>query len=122
MWNLNGSRTRGLVCSPLEMLCVRVLSEWRRVLNTEMAMQCDAKILAIRVLAAEILCDVPPRCENTSDAAMPPTQCVWHSSPCCLQKDVLEAGPLCHSAVKRAESKIAWCRSILLFLRRTYWG
>ena len=42
--------------------------EWRRVLNTEMAMRCDATILALRVLAAEILCDAPPRCENTSDA------------------------------------------------------
>ena len=44
--------------------------EWRRVLqlNTEMAMRCDAKILVMRVLAAEILCDAPPRCENTSDA------------------------------------------------------
>ena len=39
----------------------------RRVLNTEMAMWCDPKILG-RVLAAEILCDAFPRCENTSDA------------------------------------------------------
>ena len=36
--------------------------------NVDMAMRCDAKILAMRVLAAEILCDVLPRCENTSDA------------------------------------------------------
>ena len=34
----------------------------------ETAMRCDAKILAMRVLAAEILCDALPRCENTSDA------------------------------------------------------
>ena len=33
----------------------------------ETAMRCDAKILAMRVLAAEILCDALPRCENTSD-------------------------------------------------------
>ena len=38
------------------------------VLNTEMAMRCDAEILAMRVLVAEILCDALPRCENTSDA------------------------------------------------------
>ena len=38
------------------------------MLNTEKAMRCDAKILAMRVLAAEILSDALPRCENTSDA------------------------------------------------------
>ena len=31
-------------------------------------MRCDAKILAMRILAAEILCDALPRCRNTSDA------------------------------------------------------
>ena len=42
---------------------------WRGcVLSTEMAMRCDAKILAMRVLAAKILCDALPRCENTGDA------------------------------------------------------
>ena len=30
--------------------------EWRCVLNTEMEMRCDGKMLAMRVLAAEILC------------------------------------------------------------------
>ena len=40
--------------------------ERRCVLNTKW--RCDAKILAMRVLAAEILCDALPRCENTSDA------------------------------------------------------
>ena len=33
-----------------------------------MAMRCDAKILAMRLFAAEILCDVLPQCKNTSDA------------------------------------------------------
>ena len=42
--------------------------ERRCVVNAEMAMRCDAKILAMRVLVAEILCDALPRCENTSDA------------------------------------------------------
>ena len=39
-------------------------------------MRCDAKIPAMRVLAAESLCDALPRCENTSDcdSAMPATQ------------------------------------------------
>ena len=41
--------------------------ERRLVIYMEMAMRRDAKILAMRVLAAEILCDAPPRCENTSD-------------------------------------------------------
>ena len=41
--------------------------ERRFVLYMEMAMRCDAKIVAIRVLVAEILCDALP-CENTSDA------------------------------------------------------
>ena len=36
--------------------------------NPEVAMRCDAKILAMRILAAEILCDALPRCKNTSDA------------------------------------------------------
>ena len=30
--------------------------------------RCDAKILAMRILAAEILCDAFPRCKNSSDA------------------------------------------------------
>ena len=42
--------------------------ERRCVVNTEMAMRCDAEILAMRALVAQILGDAPPRCENTSDA------------------------------------------------------
>ena len=42
--------------------------ERRCVLNMEMAMRCDAKILAMHILAAEILRDALPRCKNTSDA------------------------------------------------------
>ena len=34
------------------------------MLSTEMAMRCDAKILAMRALAAKILCDALPRCEE----------------------------------------------------------
>ena len=80
---LKGRRAmkRGLVpglSGPYRAMRAAMRCEWRRVLNTEMAMRCDAKILAMRVLAAEILCDAPPRCKNTSDA-MP--RC-WPLSSC----------------------------------------
>ena len=39
--------------------------ERRCVVNTEMAMRCDAKILAMRVLAAEILCQMRSRDAKT---------------------------------------------------------
>ena len=63
--------------------------ERRCVLNTEMPMRCDAKILAMRVLAAEILCcarrcDALPRCENASDAM----------SRCAIQSKCAENRPL----------------------------
>ena len=62
--NLCGQKLSGLYRA----MRAAMRCEWRRVLKTEMAMRCDAKILAMHVLATEILCDVPPRCENTSDA------------------------------------------------------
>ena len=62
------------------------------MLNTEMAMRCDAKSLAMRLLAAEILCDAPPRCENTSDA-MP--RCRPLSSHALSILSVDDLGDLC---------------------------
>ena len=53
----------------MEMLHKRKVKEMRTVVphNMEIAMQWDAQILAICILAADILCDTLPRAEITGD-------------------------------------------------------